>query len=318
LHPHLHPHLPLRPHQRDRHSNAKQIWAAGSFHFTYIFFWTCGRRATTRQLKSAERKESTSTMTQSPNPLLVVPVPAWGGLPRKLLRSAIHFPGSPAGRRHLVQSAGTRSPRPTNGYDGGPSMSTCSPRTLSLHPHLHPHLPLRPHQRDRHSNAKQTCVRATQSRRPEAPFACTCGPAHAGPVPEQRDYGPSRLQPVRCAHLQRRRRGESSMWHRRKLHVAPASSPHSWGAVSAAGETGRIRQQWHASTNCRAPLDGPTHRLALVSGCRRYADGNPTQEIMQEPGTDVVIFSIDATTRDHLKIAFFFRESIGVAKARIG
>jgi hypothetical protein len=39
---------------------------------------------------------------------------------------------------------------------------------------------------------------------------------------------------------------------------------------------------------------------------------------MQEPGTDVVIFSIDATTRDHLKIAFFFRESIGVAKARIG
>jgi hypothetical protein len=82
-----------------RRPEVMEIWAAGSFYFTYIFFWTCecGRRATTKQLKSAERKESTNTMIGSTmNPLLVVPVPAWDGLPRGLRLSDIHFRGSPA------------------------------------------------------------------------------------------------------------------------------------------------------------------------------------------------------------------------------
>eukprot|EP00900_Chrysochromulina_parva_P017041 jgi/Chrpa1/25338/Chrysochromulina_OHIO_Genome00027963-RA len=81
-----------------RRPEVMEIWAAGSFYFTYIFFWTCecGRRATTKQLKSAERKESTNAMLRTDNPLLVVPMPAWGGLPRKLVHSDIHFQGSPA------------------------------------------------------------------------------------------------------------------------------------------------------------------------------------------------------------------------------
>ena len=77
-----------------------QIWAAGSFHFTYWFFWTCevaaGCRATAEQLASAERRESTNTMRQSSNPLLMVSVPAWAGNCRALLHSDIHFSGSPA------------------------------------------------------------------------------------------------------------------------------------------------------------------------------------------------------------------------------
>ena len=83
-----------------RRPEVVEIWAAGSFHFTYVFFWTCdeaaGRRASTMQLTSAERKESTNMLRHSKNPLLVVSVPAWGGVPRQLLHSDIHFPGSPA------------------------------------------------------------------------------------------------------------------------------------------------------------------------------------------------------------------------------
>jgi hypothetical protein len=83
-----------------RRPEVMEIWAAGSFHFTYVFFWTCdeaaGRRASTMQLTSAERTESTNALSHSKNPLLVVSVPAWGGVPRQLLHSDIHFPGSPA------------------------------------------------------------------------------------------------------------------------------------------------------------------------------------------------------------------------------
>ena len=83
-----------------RRPEVVEIWAAGSFHFTYVFFWTCdeaaGRRASTMQLTSAERTESTNALRHSKNPLLVVSVPAWGGVPRQLLHSDIHFPGSPA------------------------------------------------------------------------------------------------------------------------------------------------------------------------------------------------------------------------------
>ena len=83
-----------------RRPEIMQLWAAGSFHFTYWFFWTCevtaGWRATPEQLAAAERKESTSTLCQSANPLLMVPVPAWAGNCRGLLRSDIHYAGSPA------------------------------------------------------------------------------------------------------------------------------------------------------------------------------------------------------------------------------
>jgi hypothetical protein len=81
-----------------RRPEVMEIWAAGSFYFTYIFFWTCecGRRATTKQLKSAERMESTNALRRTDNPLLVVPMPDWSGVPRKLVHSDIHFQGSPA------------------------------------------------------------------------------------------------------------------------------------------------------------------------------------------------------------------------------
>ena len=58
-----------------RRPEVVEIWAAGSFHFTYVFFWTCdeaaGRRASTMQLTSAERTESTNALRHSKNPLLV-------------------------------------------------------------------------------------------------------------------------------------------------------------------------------------------------------------------------------------------------------
>ena len=83
-----------------RRPEIQLLWASGSRHFTYWFFWTCevaaGLRATEEQLASAERRESTNTMRQSSNPLLMVTVPAWAGNCRALLSSDIHFSGSPA------------------------------------------------------------------------------------------------------------------------------------------------------------------------------------------------------------------------------
>ena len=83
-----------------RRPEIQLLWASGSRHFTYWFFWTCevaaGWRATAEQLASAERRESTNMMRQSSNPLLMVSVPAWAGNCRALLHSDIHFSGSPA------------------------------------------------------------------------------------------------------------------------------------------------------------------------------------------------------------------------------
>eukprot|EP00900_Chrysochromulina_parva_P018688 jgi/Chrpa1/26820/Chrysochromulina_OHIO_Genome00011143-RA len=83
-----------------RRPEIMQLWAAGSFHFTYWFFWTCevtaGWRATPEQLAAAESKESTNSLCRSVIPLLMVPVPAWAGNCRGLLRSDIHYAGSPA------------------------------------------------------------------------------------------------------------------------------------------------------------------------------------------------------------------------------
>jgi hypothetical protein len=83
-----------------RRPEIMQLWAAGSFHFTYWFFWTCevtaGWRATPEQLAAAESKESTNSLCHSANPLLMVPVPAWAGNCRGLLRTDIHYAGSPA------------------------------------------------------------------------------------------------------------------------------------------------------------------------------------------------------------------------------
>ena len=49
-----------------RRPEIQLLWASGSRHFTYWFFWTCevaaGWRATAEQLASAERRESTNTM----------------------------------------------------------------------------------------------------------------------------------------------------------------------------------------------------------------------------------------------------------------
>ena len=83
-----------------RRPEIQLLWASGSRHFTYWFFWTCevaaGWRATAEQLASAERRESTKTMCSSSNPVLMVSVPAWAGNCRALLHSDIHFSGSPA------------------------------------------------------------------------------------------------------------------------------------------------------------------------------------------------------------------------------
>ena len=83
-----------------RRPEIQLLWASGSRHFTYWFFWTCevaaGCRATAEQLASAERRESTNQMCRSPNPPLMVSVPAWAGNCRALLHSDIHFSGSPA------------------------------------------------------------------------------------------------------------------------------------------------------------------------------------------------------------------------------
>ena len=52
-----------------RRPEIQLLWASGSRHFTYWFFWTCevpaGWRATAEQLASAERRESTHTMCSS-------------------------------------------------------------------------------------------------------------------------------------------------------------------------------------------------------------------------------------------------------------
>ena len=77
-----------------RRPSIMKLWAAGSFHFTYWFFWTCevtaGWRATPKQLAAAELKESTHALCDSSNPLLTA------GNGRGLRHSDFYFSDSPA------------------------------------------------------------------------------------------------------------------------------------------------------------------------------------------------------------------------------
>ena len=97
-----------------RRPEIQLLWASGSRHFTYWFFWTCevaaGWRATAEQLASAERRESTHTMCSS-----LKLEPAAHGERARLGRQLPR----PSSQRHpLLRIAGSDHPRgdrPTRG-----------------------------------------------------------------------------------------------------------------------------------------------------------------------------------------------------------